>query len=108
MNIIEEEMATQISVVDEQREPLLFNSSLHLPPQELTDGKGEEIVTSEPPKGLADPIPNNPGGSPPRLVSLDVFRGLTVAVRFKSIIFLIFSNRSTGCLNFLVQFHPLL
>ncbi|GLT42606.1 hypothetical protein SLA2020_165970 [Shorea laevis] len=69
-------MSTVVEVRDERREPLLHNSSVPLPHGELTDENEAEIVSSSPSDGPESSLK----GSNQRLVSLDVFRGLTVAL----------------------------
>ncbi|GLT40332.1 hypothetical protein SLA2020_144740 [Shorea laevis] len=73
-------MSTVVEVRDERREPLLHNSSPPLPHGELTDENEAEIVSSSP-SGASEGPESSLKGSNQRLVSLDVFRGLTVAVR---------------------------
>jgi hypothetical protein len=63
-------MSTLVDVAEEQRAPLLHNAS--------TDENEDEIVPFSSSNGPDAPTPTDPNQ---RLNSLDVFRGLTVAVR---------------------------
>lgn len=75
-------MSALIDVVEEQREPLLRESSPPPPPlpSKHSSDENHEIVPFTSSDG-PDPPPPNPADQNQRLVSLDVFRGLTIAVR---------------------------
>lgn len=74
-------MSALIDVVEEQREPLLRESSPPPPPppSKQSSDENHEIVPFTSSDG-PDPPPPNPADQNQRLVSLDVFRGLTIAL----------------------------
>ncbi|PON61667.1 Heparan-alpha-glucosaminide N-acetyltransferase [Parasponia andersonii] len=71
-------MSSLIDVAEEQQEPLL--SPPPSAPYKDSSNHGDEIVLSSPPSDGPDSSPPNPAVDNRRLVSLDVFRGLTIAL----------------------------
>ncbi|PON72431.1 Heparan-alpha-glucosaminide N-acetyltransferase [Trema orientale] len=71
-------MSSLIDVAEEQQEPLLPPPPS--PPYKDSSNHGDEIVLSSPPSDGPDSSPPNPAVDNRRLVSLDVFRGLTIAL----------------------------